>query len=98
MDKVLCTYETKGNNRRVVVAIFESENGDCAIQILTKRLIDRKERKIISTNNVYGVETITVLHSLLHHLISENPLWNKKLHRQAPKPNSYKSNVLFTKE
>ena len=55
----------KQHNRRVFIALQTNEQGEVGVNMVTKRLGDRKKRKIHTTVSLYSIETFELLYELM---------------------------------
>jgi len=76
----------KGNNKRIKVGLFlnKKENNHFFIQS-TRTLIDRKKRNILSTQNIYSVETFAVLNDVFSRFLNDSEISNKILNVELSK-------------
>jgi len=97
-SKLICSYTAKGNNRRVWIGVWEehTETGNSyAVEILTKRLVDRKKRQITASDVIYSIETLLAIRDLVMHLTEANPLFEKKLVNNIKGGNIYSCKIVF---
>lgn len=80
--------KVKGNNKRIIVTYFHENK---SFIVATKTLIDRKERRILTTENIYSVETFFVIHELMGSFLNDSSFFNKHLHKEVAKINEFKS-------
>lgn len=71
MRDLIKFIEFKKKNRRVVLHWYKQDGEDCFL-IHTKRLVSFKDRKITSTTNVYGFESLIALHQVIELLTSDS--------------------------
>lgn len=77
--KVLESMFAKGNNKRMRVALLQDLDNEKFITVETKTLIDRESRNILTTSNVYSVETFLVLKDMFKMLIDCPNVHNRHL-------------------
>ena len=73
--KPLKLIRTKFLNRRVEICIYD-KNGEYLIRVYTKRLIDFKEREILSTDTFYSIETFIAIASI-NQMILQDDFFNE---------------------
>ena len=73
-------YFCKSNNRRNYIYVIKERPDYYYIKVETKRLTDKKERKIVKTVMTYSIDTFALLTDVFGHL-KESGYWNKNLHR-----------------
>lgn len=61
----------KKKNKRITFCII-NQDGECYVRIITKRLESFKERKIIRTDMVYTLDTITCIVFSLYQTFSDD--------------------------
>lgn len=97
-SNVICLKHVslKGNNKRIKVGLFlnKKENNHFFIQS-TKTLIDRKKRKILSTQNIYSVETFYVLSEVFSKFLDDSEISNKILNVELSKVAKFKGSSNF---
>jgi hypothetical protein len=69
---------SKSKNRRILIAIYEVEDGDYVIRVFTKRLVDRAARKIVEHDVYYSQETFTILQHLFS-CVTESKFWESHI-------------------
>jgi hypothetical protein len=76
----------KGNNKRIKIGLFLNikDNNHFFIQS-TRTLVDRKKRQIISTQNIYSVETFAVLNDVFSKFLNDSEIANKILNIELSK-------------
>lgn len=76
-SKPIHQLKAKGNNKRIVIQIIEFEDKSKAIFVATKTLIDFKTRNILSTTNLYSVETFAILKDMFSYILDKSEIKNK---------------------
>lgn len=76
---------SKGKNYRVEIALMQQEYGEKFFFVKTKRLIDFKTRNITMVQNVFSVETFSVLAHASNFFISHPEIMNKVLLKDLSK-------------
>jgi hypothetical protein len=76
---------SKGNNFRVKVGLMKDKEGGHFFFVETRRLIDFKTRNITVTQNVYSVETFSVLAHISNFFIEHPRIKNKVLLKELSK-------------
>lgn len=84
MSNIIMQISAKRLNRRIVIEVRE-QDGEHSIIVHTKRLVDFKNRHILTTTNIYGVETFTLLHQLFGDVLSE-PTVAKRINKETKFP------------
>jgi len=77
--KTLHYLSAKGNNKRITVGLIEYNDGKKAFRVVTKTLVNLKERQITETDNLYSVETFAVLAAMFDRLLENHQIKNKIL-------------------
>lgn len=75
--KPIHQLKAKGNNKRIVIQIIQYEDKSKAILVATKTLIDFKTRNILSTTNLYSVETFAILKDMFSYILDNSEIKNK---------------------
>lgn len=87
-SNVIClkNISLKGNNKRIRVGLFlnKKDNNHFFIQS-TRTLVDRKKRQILSTQNIYSVETFAVLNDVFSRFLNDSEIANKILNVELSK-------------
>jgi len=86
----------KGNNKRIKVGLFydKRQNNHFFIQS-TRTLTDRKKRQILSTQNIYSVETFAVLNDVFSKFLNDSEIANKILNVELSKVIRFKGTSNF---
>lgn len=71
----------KKKNKRINIWYGTNEAGEFVMIQKTKKLISFKDRHIVETDFVIGMETFMALHSL-YELIQNSPEFNKEFNRE----------------
>lgn len=61
----------KGRNVRLHINVIKDDKSNIAFFVHTRRLVDAKLRQIKSTDNLYGVETLTVLTDVFNRILND---------------------------
>ena len=76
-------------NKRVVISLIEQDKERFFI-VQTKTLISFKDRNIITTDNVYSVDTFVALNSAFNHILSEPKIKHKTLLKEINSVNKWR--------
>lgn len=87
-------YRAKSKNRRIDIVIYQEENEEPFFRVITKRLVSFKDRKITSTDNMYSVETMTLLSVLFDSFMEEPTV--RKMCNPYSKFDKWKTEILDT--
>jgi hypothetical protein len=69
--KAKYVYRAKSKNRRIDVVLYQEGEEEPFFRVITKRLVSFEERNVLITDNMYSVETMTLLTELLASFINE---------------------------
>lgn len=89
------TVSLKGNNKRIGVALYENEDRTHYFIQITKTLIDRKTRNILTTKNVYSVESYAIIHDVMSKFFKDSKINNKILNLELSKISKFKGDSNF---
>lgn len=64
-------YRAKSKNRRIDVVLYHEVGEEPSFRVITKRLVSFEDRNILITDNLYSVETMTLLTELLYSFQNE---------------------------
>ena len=87
--EVLHQMDAKGNNRRITIALLRDTSGLKAFNVKTKRLISFKDRDILETENLYSMETFTVLRDMFNYFLNDPEIITEILHEEFDKIKQY---------
>lgn len=87
--EILETVGMITNNKRVVINLVEQDDERFFI-VKTKTLVNFKNREIITTDNVYSVDTFTALTAAFSHFMSEPKIKNKILLKEINSINNWR--------
>jgi hypothetical protein len=90
MNTLIKKIDVKGKNKRMFIFLFERPNNDHFIVMGSKTLIDFKTRQILTTENVYSVETFVVLKDVMSILLENSEVKNKILLRELANVGKFK--------
>lgn len=95
--KTLKSLNSKGNNKRINIFLVE-DTSDIKTRffiVQTKTLVDFKTRKILTTENIYSVETFAVLSDLFKYCLNDSEVSNKLIYKELSKINSFHTKTSF---
>lgn len=87
-EKIKCIkhVNVKGNNKRINVGLFYNfEKKNHFFIVSTKTLVDCEKRSILSTQNIYSVETFAVLADVFSRFLDNSEISNKILNVEISK-------------
>jgi len=94
--KIIKQVSVKGNNKRIVISLGynEKDNTHYFVQE-TKTLVDRKKRQFVETNNIYSVETFSILKEVFNKFLDNGEIKNKILNLELSKISEFKGSSNF---
>lgn len=94
-SEIIKTVSLKGMNKRIGVALYKNEDGTHHFVQGTKTLIDRKTRNILTTKNIFSVESYAVIHDVMSKFFEDSEITRKILNLELSKINKFKGNSNF---
>lgn len=94
--QLLKFVDVKGKNKRIHVALYlDLKDKTHFFLQYTKTLVDFKKRKIIETNNVYSVETFSILYDVSKRFLNDSEIENKILNVELSKMQKFEGTSNF---
>lgn len=99
MDATVLKYcSAKGNNKRVSIALCEDNTTkEKYFFCRTRTLVDFKKRDILTTENIFSVETMAVYYDVLDHIFTTPQIRNKILLKELNAVRKFKGTSNFRK-
>ena len=80
--KAIEQARAKGDNRRMRITLLKSDEGEKIFELSTRRLVDRKTRRITHTKSYFTVESFFVIKDLMDYFLDHPTIKNKVLLRE----------------
>ena len=91
MPKQLKYISLKGKNKRIQAGLFlDEKEGTHFFIVNTKTLVDFKNRNILTTSNIFSVETFAVLSEVFDKFMNDSEIKNKIIHNELSRTEKFK--------
>lgn len=98
--KTIRYIKAKGNNKRIELYLLEpvKENPKKLFILRTTTLKDFNTRNILIVENAYSIETMKVIHDLLHEVFTDPVINNKILFKEVNAIKQFKAELFFNND